>query len=196
MLWPDEGVANLDARLSVAASLLRKALGKAGGSQVIAGDRERLWLDRAAVTIDVEDFLDEAARGLEAGMSPEADLHLGAAQAAYAGEFLDEDAYADWAVALREEARAAYVAVARRLAERAAARGDHETAVRQLLRVLERDAFDEPAHLALVGELAAGRHHGEARRMYRGYVARMAEIGVEPAAYPASAAERELKAPG
>jgi DNA-binding SARP family transcriptional activator len=95
---------------------------------------------------------------------------------------------------LREEARAASIAVARRLADHAAASGDHDAAARQLLRVLERDAFDESAHLALVAELAAGRHHGEARRMYRGYVARMGEIGIEPAAYPSSAVERELKA--
>ena len=195
LLWPDEEAANLDARLSVAASLMRKALNPERTTKsVVAADRERLWLDREAISIDVEDFLDEASRGLAAGDTQAGERHLEAAQSLYSGEFLEEDPYADWAVGLREEARAASIAVARRLADRASARGDHDAAARQLLRVLERDAFDESAHLTLVGELAAGRHHGEARRMYRGYVARMAEIGVEPAVYPSTAVERELKA--
>ena len=195
LLWPDEDAADLDPRLSVATSLMRKALDPDRSSNsIVEADRERLWLDLEAVSIDVEDFLDEASRGLAGGETQAGERHLEAAQSLYSGEFLEEDAYADWAVGLREEARATSIAVARRLADRATARGDHDAAARQLLRVLERDPFDESAHLALIGELAAGRHHGEARRMYRGYVARMAEIGVEPAAYPSAAAERELKA--
>ncbi len=43
---------------------------------------------------------------------------LRAAEAAYSGDFLEEDVYADWAAGMREEARALYVRVARVLAER------------------------------------------------------------------------------
>lgn len=49
------------------------------------------------------------------------------------------------------------------------------------LRVLERDPYDEAAHLALVASLSAASRHGDARRAYRRYSERMREIGVEPA---------------
>ena len=104
----------------------------------------------------------------------------------YTGDFLEEDAYEDWAVALREEARATYTAVARALADDAAARGDVDATTRYSLRVLERDPYDEPAHLGLVATLDAAGRHGEARRRFRTYCARMDEIGVESAPFPAA----------
>jgi hypothetical protein len=117
-----------------------------------------------------------------------ADL-LAAAEAGYAGDFLADDPYEDWAAPLREEARAAYLAVARALAERAAAAGEHDLAVRYHLRVLERDGYDEAAHLGLVRTLTAAGRHGEARRRYRFYVERMDEIGVETEPFPAGPAQ-------
>jgi LuxR family maltose regulon positive regulatory protein len=79
-----------------------------------------------------------------------------------------------------------YVRVARRLAGDAHAAGDHDSAVRLLLRVLERDSYDEEAHLALVSALVDAGRHGEARRAFRAYRGRMGEVGVEPASFPAS----------
>ncbi len=74
----------------------------------------------------------------------------------------------------------------RALIELAAARRDHEAVGSYSLRLLERDPFDEPAHLALVAARSAARAHGEARRAYGGYIARMEQIGVEPAPFPAA----------
>ena len=59
-----------------------------------------------------------------------------------------------------------------------------ETAARYLRRVLERDEFDEGAHLSLVAALAAGGHPADARRAYGAYMARMEELGVEAAPFP------------
>jgi len=89
-------------------------------------------------------------------------------------------------VALREEARVVYLAVARTLARSAAAAGEHDLAVRYHLRVLERDAYDEEAHLGLVATLAAAGRHGEARRRYRIYGQKMDELGVEPTPFPSA----------
>lgn len=116
---------------------------------------------------------------------PEAVDRLAAAEAAYTGDFLEEDLYEDWAEPLREEARAVYVQVLRVLSAAADARGDYDASTRYLLRVLERDPYDEPANLALVGSLAAAGRHGEARRFYRAYGGRMLEIGIEPAPFAA-----------
>ena len=84
----------------------------------------------------------------------------------------------------RERSRAAYIWVARTLADDSVAGGDPATAVRCYLRVLEHDPFDEHAHLGLVrAHLGAGQQ-GEARRAYQAYGARMTEIGVEAAPFP------------
>ncbi len=92
-----------------------------------------------------------------------------------------------WAVGLREEAQATYIALARSLAESAASDGDADGATRFYLRILERDPFDEGAHLGLVAALVAAGRHGEARRRYGFYATKMEEISVEAAPFPAVA---------
>ena len=78
--------------------------------------------------------------------------------------------------------------MARTLADDSVAAGDPATAVRCYLRVLEHDPYDEHASLGLVrAHLGAGQQ-GEARRAYQAYGARMGEIGVEAAPFPAVAA--------
>jgi DNA-binding SARP family transcriptional activator len=52
--------------------------------------------------------------------------------------------------------------------------------------VLERDAYDEEAHLGLVATLVAAGRHGEARRRYRIYGEQMGELGVEAAPFPSA----------
>jgi DNA-binding SARP family transcriptional activator len=74
--------------------------------------------------------------------------------------------------------------VARLLAARAAAAGDADRAVRLYLRILGPDPYDEEAHLGLVRSLAGAGRHGEARRRYGVYTARMAELEVEAMPYP------------
>jgi DNA-binding SARP family transcriptional activator len=149
---------------------------------LVSADRTTIRLDLEHVEVDVERFLAEAYAGLD-GRGPHAPEdavgRLASAEALYAGDFLPEDPFDDWAIPLREEARNAYVAVTRALAERSAASGDHDAAARFLLRILERDAFDERAHLGLVSALVASGRHGEARRAYRAYEARMGELDVE-----------------
>jgi DNA-binding SARP family transcriptional activator len=141
------------------------------------------------VVVDVEEFLAEASEGLElraAGLSAEAGERLEHALALYRGDFLEEDPYDEWAVPLREEARALHADVAHTLAEDAAAAGRYDEAVRYSLRVLDRDRYDERAHRRLVTSLVAAGRHGEAHRAYHAYCSRMEEIGVESAPFPVS----------
>lgn len=206
LLWPEEDDYAVSARLSVALSGVRTVLDPARAhpsDRFVAGDRSAVWLNGEALSVDVENFLRDARAGLAGtGTTRTADAAgmrtaLAAAEAAYAGDFLEEDPYSDWSVALREEARATYLRVAHALAEAAAAAGDHEAAVGYLLRLLQRDPYDERAHLARVAALAAIGAHGEARRAYRAYAGRMEEIGVEPVGFPAQGrpeSEADLKA--
>jgi ATP/maltotriose-dependent transcriptional regulator MalT/DNA-binding SARP family transcriptional activator len=196
LLWPDDDETVAAPRLSVALSTVRSVLDpdkRYAADRFVRADRAALWLDGTEAAVDVEEFLRDARAGLEGGGSSRSVLVLRAAEAAYAGDFLEEDVYADWASGLRDEARVAYVRVARTLADRAAASGDHDGAAGYLLRILQRDVYDERAHLALVRSFVGGGAHGEARRAYRAYVSRMEELGVEPAPFPAGP-ERDFKA--
>lgn len=190
-LWPGEDPRRVGNRLSVILSTLRAVLDpdhRFPAEQFVAGDREALRLDLAAVDIDVETFLDRAATGLalhRSGRPAEARPLLVAAERAYSGEFLEEDPYEDWAVALREEARAAYLGVVAALASAADDDGDAELELRYRLRLLERDPYDESTHLRVVTTLLAAGRRGEAHRHYRRYAAQMAEIDVEAAPFPA-----------
>lgn len=175
LLWPDEDPSQSSSRLSVVLSTARAVLDpdkRFDPHHFVAGDRSTIRLCVEHVRIDVEEFLESAEAG-----------RLAEAEARYGGEFLAEDPYEDWAVALREEARSAYLAVARRLAHEAAS-DDPDRAIRHLLRILGQDPYDEHAHLFLVAVLAGNRRHGEARRAYRAYSQRMEEIDVEPAPFP------------
>ncbi len=187
-LWPGEEADRVANRLSVALSTVRTVLDPARQEPpdaYVLADRHTVRLGK--LPVDVEDFLATATAGLDAagGGDPDAGTLLAGAEAAYGGDFCEDDPYEDWAVPLREEARAAYLAVARALAARATAAGEHDLAVRYHLRVLERDAYDETAHLGLVATLAEAGRHGEARRRYRSYAERMDEIDVEVEPFPA-----------
>ena len=186
-LWPEQDPARTANRLSVALSILRSVLDPGRGAPpVIVADRYAVALDTERVEIDVEAFLELAADALDRqrqGSREEGLAALEAAERAYAGDFLEDEPDAEWAVALREEARAAYLAVAGLLAS---ASSDPERAVGYRRRVLELDPYDEGAHLALVAGLAALGKHGEAMRAYGRYRGRMQEIGLEPAPAPAA----------
>jgi DNA-binding SARP family transcriptional activator len=179
-LWPDENPDATGNRLSVALSTLRSVLdpdrARSQDHYVVTSDGAlRLSLD--SVELDVASFLDAAETGLRewrSAASQDAVPQLEIAEEAYTGDFLEEDRYEDWAEPLRNEARAVYVDVLRALAE-------STRAGKYFLRIIERDPYDEQAHLGLVSALEAAGSHGEARRAYRAYVARMQEIGAEPA---------------
>jgi ATP/maltotriose-dependent transcriptional regulator MalT/DNA-binding SARP family transcriptional activator len=190
-LWPDEDADRLGNRFSVALSTARSVLDPAkayGPDHLVIAEDGAVRLDAERVEVDVERFLADAEAGFalrREGRATDAAERMIRAEAAYRGDVLEADVYSDWAIPLREEARATYVRLARALATDARLAGEHDAAIRLLLRVLERDRFDEPAHLDLVRTLAAAGRHGEARRRYREYAARMAEIDVEAAAFPA-----------
>ncbi|WP_425569430.1 AfsR/SARP family transcriptional regulator [Nonomuraea salmonea] len=156
--------------------------------EIVVSDEGALRLESAHVDVDVEKFLDlvgQAVRLDQAGRTSEALERWAAAETAYGGDFCEEDPYADWAVGLREQARLAYVQAAARLAEARAAEHRHDEAARYWLRLLERDRYDERAHLGLVRVLDRAGRRGDARRRYRLYAELMRELEVEPAPYPA-----------
>jgi ATP/maltotriose-dependent transcriptional regulator MalT/DNA-binding SARP family transcriptional activator len=194
ILWPGDDPVKLANRLSVALTTVRSVLDperRFPADHFVVADKSSVRLELRNLVVDVEDFLATVAAGFaleREGHSDEAFSLLRAAEELFAGDFLEEDAYEEWAMPLREEAQATYISVARALARVSASSGEHDAAVRHFLRILERDSYDEEAHLGLVSTLVAAGRHGEARRRYRTYVARMDEISVEAASFPGSSA--------
>ncbi len=188
--WPDDDPSKAANRLSVALSTIRGVFDPARAhppTQYIRADRTSVALSDEHLSIDVLDFLDQAAEGtrlIAAGGREHGLAMLRAAERLYIGEFLPEEPYADWTFTMREEARAAYLTIAGLLAEEDVTSGDHESAANRYLRMLERDQFDERAHLGVVSAMSALQRHGTARRLYAAYATRMAEIGIEPARFP------------
>ncbi len=189
LLWPDETDRSAR-RLSVLLSTIRGVLdpGKAWpADHFVAADHDAIWLVREHAEIDVEQFLNEAAEGkrlLAAGHRVKGAEVLAQAAARYLGDFCADDPYADWAAGPRELARHTFVETARLLGELAEEDGDHGEAIRHHLRILDVDPYDEAAHLAMIRCLRLQLRHGEARRAYRTYCDRLAELDVDPAPFP------------
>ncbi|HEY7565876.1 MAG TPA: BTAD domain-containing putative transcriptional regulator [Acidimicrobiia bacterium] len=190
MLWPEEDPRKTSNRLSVALSIVRAIFDPSRqhpADHYISADRDSVGLHADRLEIDLEAFHYAAATGLAAVREVEIDRAralLETAEAAYLGDLLEEEPYEDWASDAREDARATYIRVARWLADDAIDRGDLDGSIRYLLRILQRDPYDEAAHLKLIKSMIDARRHGEARRLYRQYGSRMEELSVEAAPYP------------
>jgi ATP/maltotriose-dependent transcriptional regulator MalT len=189
-LWPDEPADQLGKRLSVLLATTRTVLDpdrRFPSDHFLAADDAAIRLALENIPVDVEHFLAEAEAGLSflrEGRAEEARPVLALAEESYTGEFLEEDLYEDWAAPLREETRARYVAVVRALAKASFEAGELDQAIRYRLRTLQRDPYDEEAHLGLIAILRQAGRPGEALRAYRTYVSKMDELEVEPAPFP------------
>ena len=122
LLWRGEDPARGQSRLSVALSTLRAALDPGhvhDPDHAIGADRAALWVQVEHVHVDLEEFVGSAARGLAAYQHGDLDaarLSLRTAEATYAGDYLEDDPYDEWADGLRAEARNTYITVAHTLA--------------------------------------------------------------------------------
>lgn len=189
-LWPGDPPDKTANRLNVALSTIRSVLDpdkEHPSDAYVVTEQEAVRVDLERLEVDVEEFLAEAAEGTRlhhAGRTDAAVARLRRAEAMYRGEVFEEDPYVDWAVTLREEARATYLEVAWLLAGEARAASRPDDAVRYLLRIIQRDPYDERAHLELVATLDDAGRRGEARRRYLAYSRAMRELEVEPAPFP------------
>jgi len=185
-IWPDEDPEPLGNRLSVALSTIRKVLDPARRhppDYYLLADARTIALRTDHVDVDLIEFSRAADRATEligSGERAAAEAPLRRARQIYAGDFLEEDLYEEWAVEPREEARARLLTVLRLLARLAADRDDDETAGQYLSQLLEREPYDEDAWLSLIAGQLRLRRHGQARRHYAAYARRMEELDVVP----------------
>ena len=185
-LWP--GQSGTGGRLSTVLSTLRSVLDperRHPPDRYLVADRARVRLDRSTVTVDADEFRAAAlpalalARGGDVG-GEKAIAGLERAAAGYTGDYLEGDD-APWATETRIELRALADQVRRELARLLLDAGRPDAAISWLVSLVADDPYDEASHRTLVGALSRAGRHGEARRRYALYAARMAELGTEPA---------------
>ena len=185
-LWPDDDPAKASSKLSVALATMRSVLDpdkEFGADHYVRAEGDAIVLDPLTVPTDIEQFLAGASTALaelRRQRGERAVAMLTTVEAKYQGDVFEDDPYVDWFVPLREEARSVYLNVTRELAAIRAASGDLDDAIRLYLRLLEREPYDEAAHVDLVRVLSAVGRHGDARRRYQHYAARMRELDLEP----------------
>jgi DNA-binding SARP family transcriptional activator/ATP/maltotriose-dependent transcriptional regulator MalT len=193
-LWPDDDPAKASSKLSVALATMRSVLDpdkEHAADHYVRAEGDAIVLDPATVPTDIDQFLSGASAALaelrrhRGDRNDRAVAMLAAVEARYQGDVFEDDPYVDWFVPLREEARAVYLNVTRELATIRAAAGELDDAIRLYLRLLEREPYDETAHVDLVRALSTVGRHGDARRRYQRYADRMRELDLEPRSFAA-----------
>ena len=161
LLWPDDTVDEAAPKLHKAAHFARKAI-DVPNAVVLRGDIVAL-APETEILVDVVQFEEIARQALAAD-------DLVAARSAltlYGGELLPDDRYEDWAEDRREQLRLRHLDLLK-------LDGRWET-------VVEVDASDEVAHLALMRRHAAnGDRHAALRQFERMDRALRRELGVSP----------------
>jgi DNA-binding SARP family transcriptional activator/tetratricopeptide (TPR) repeat protein len=161
LVWPDDTIDEAAPKLHKAAHFARRAI-DVPNSVVLRGDNVLLCPDTDTI-VDVIRFEDLARRALE-------DEDFAAARdalALYSGELLPQDRYEPWAEERREQLRLRHLDLLR-------LDGRWDT-------VVELDASDELAHLALMRRHAAnGDRHAALRQFERMDRTLRRELGVAP----------------
>lgn len=181
-LWAGEPYSSTGPRLSVLLTRLRTILDpdrRHPADQYLDADATKVALRTDRVQVDVVDFLiasSDGARLVREGRRDEAELLLRAAEQLFVGDLVCEEDDAEWVLECRDQARASAVTCARLLARIAADRGDDEDVAHWLVRLLERDPYDEDAWVALISAHTRLRRHGEAAHHHATYSRRMREL--------------------
>jgi DNA-binding SARP family transcriptional activator len=146
LLWGDSGEEQARQSLRQTLFTIRKPL-NVRDEIIFSGDGDRIGLERSLVRVDVERFLELAARG-----TPEA---LAEASELYHGEFLEglsvsEVGFEDWVSIEREKLRETALSVLSTRVEQQMSEGKSEAAVQTSLRILAIDPLRESTHRLLM----------------------------------------------
>jgi DNA-binding SARP family transcriptional activator len=178
-LWPELEPTAAGANLRKAVHLTRRALEAFGGSQFLASDADSVWLPRAGVRVDVDEFHGAVARARRTADPEEYRRAVGV----YAGELLPEDRYEDWAAAPRDELRLEYLAALEELAGLLGSRAELAEAVDVAHMAVAAEPLREENSVALIRLLALAGRRTDALRVFEQLRSTLAdELGAEPSA--------------
>lgn len=181
--WPD--VVDRAARASLRTALweIRRAAGAERSTSWLSQSRDRVGVAAERIQeLDLDAFRAGVAAGNADGLRRALEL---------ARPQLLTDLSDDWVLELRDEVRDLAAAAAAQLADRAAAAGDHASAIRWTRRAVREAPLDEQVHRLLMLRLAEAGERAEALVVFeRLEAALMADVGVAPSAATAELAHR------
>jgi DNA-binding SARP family transcriptional activator/tetratricopeptide (TPR) repeat protein len=127
-------------------------------------DGNVVWLDRDAVTVDVDEFEQRVAEGTPTALAD--------ANALYGGDLLEglaiqEPPFEDWLTSERERLHEVALRALGRLLTHQRAAGSTDAAIQTALRLLALDALQEPVHRALMQLYADSGRRMAALRQYQ-----------------------------
>lgn len=172
-LWPELDPAAGQRNLRVAVSQLREILEPdlprgALSHFILTTDAGYAWNVQADYWLDAEEF-DRSARSvllLGDALDTETLSHLRLVTNLYQGDYLEEDRYADWALAERERLRETQLVLLNRLAEAHALLRQHPEAVALCRRILAVDPCRESVWRRLMLSHYYAGDHAAALRAY------------------------------
>jgi predicted ATPase/DNA-binding SARP family transcriptional activator/DNA-binding CsgD family transcriptional regulator len=166
LLWPDHGRRAAANNLSQALHAARRALGpddaQATSSYVASQGEQLVLCPGGELWLDVEAF-EEAAATARRSREPAA---YRAALNLYAGELLPRDPYEEWAELPREGLRQLFLELLVELASLHEERGEYESGIEALRRVVVEEPTREEAQIGLMRLYALGGRQGEALAQY------------------------------
>ena len=170
--WPrsgPRGVTSVRQAVHTLRARLEPDRAKHAGSAFVAHRSGGYELEHGAVWIDADDFELSVREGLKAHVRGElqtAEAALTHAVGLYRGEFLAEEAYAEWAFTERDRLRHLAGQALRALAEIKEAEGDLEAATSPLQRLAELEEHDLDIQRDLLAMLLRRGRHADAVRRY------------------------------
>ena len=186
-LWPFSGRQALSSVRHFIHGLrdkLEPGRAKRGGTPFIVTVRGGYAINRRHVRIDADVFTEAVRNGLgaaERGEDGVAAELLELATSLYRGDLLEDEPYAEWAMAERDRLRTMATDSLRTLGRIALSHGDHATAVRHLDRLAEFEPFDSDVQRELLRVLLVSGRRSEAMRRYSTFRARLSkEFRTEP----------------
>lgn len=187
LLWPDtdpeKAAATLRKRVSELRYILEPDLERGSESSYILTEREGYTFNAAVeYTSDVEEFGDnyDKARKLEGqGQYSEAIEKYKRAVELYAGDYLEEDRYQDWAIPVREKWEGVYLDLLAHLADCHARLGHYRQAIAYCRQILRKQKYREKVYRQLMLYYYAAGFQGEAINAYEQCRRAMSELDVE-----------------
>jgi DNA-binding SARP family transcriptional activator len=182
LFWPDSDSEAAASNLRSTLYAMRRALENARGARaadVIFGDHTSVWLGaEAELWMDAVVFEQKVA---DAWRSPDPLPLLEEASALYAGDFLPDDLYEDWAGERREALKRTWTELQFGLAHALEAHSDVNAALQPLERLLRADPCDERAAQEQMKLLTRYGRRAEAMRVYQRLQQSLRDdLGVEP----------------
>ncbi len=171
-LWPDLDIETAANRLNGAVHEVRQVLEphitRPAASRMLRLERDILALaDASSIWVDADEFESLLNKANTASNAEQVEQLLEEASALYAGDYLIEELYSEWATRRREALRRGWMGLLLKLAELRVVRGALTSAIEPLDRLLGADPTHETAVRRLMVILTQLDRRGEALRVYR-----------------------------